>query len=551
MPLVTDDKRMMLIICGEHFSHGKKEITPSFSGFGERSAQAILQLYRDHGDGFLEHLNGWFAGIVFDVKRRRISLFNDRYGMGRIYYHEGREEFIFASEAKSLLRIRPALRDIDVMALAEYLQFDCVMDNKSLFKGVSLLPGGSVWSFGSNSVPERRTYFDFCDWENQPSAGSAELSESFAETVSRVFPSYMENRGRVALSLTAGLDTRTILAAREEEPLPCYTFGGLHGETFDVRTARKLAEVCGQPFEAIRLNEKFLRNFPDYARQSVYVSDGTHGPFGAHDVYFNQMARSIAPVRLTGKFGSEVIRTRKIIPTKHFPRHLVQPWVVPFLEGATLSNRTRRKRHPISGAVAEEIPWYEFGRVSVEQSAVILRTPYMDNELVKLMYRALPSVRESRELQGRFVTANGGGLGDVATDMGRVWNEGRGQVVRRLERNVAMALAKTEYIYLYSAPHWLTRLDRKLERWRPERMVIGRHKYEAYRIWLRSHFGDFVRETLLNSGSRCGAFFEKGWITKVVARHLAGTHNYLMEIDKMLTIELVCALLLKVESPGR
>ena len=49
---------------------------------------------------------------------------------------------------------------------------------------------------------------------------------------------------------------------------------------------------------------------------------------------------------------------------------------------------------------------------------------------------------------------------------------------------------------------------------------------------------------LLNPNASCTEFFDKAWLEKVVARHTAGTHNYLSEINKMLTVELICSSLL-------
>ena len=153
----------------------------------------------------------------------------------------------------------------------------------------------------------------------------------------------------------------------------------------------------------IRIDEGFLKEFPDYARKSVYISDGTHDAHGAHDVYFNRMARDIAPIRLTGKFGSEVVRTRKLIPWMNFPRHLLQPNLVPFLNEASSLRHSVERPNPLSRVVGDEIAWYEYGRVAVEQSALVLRTPYMDNRLVKLMFQAGAEIRASRDLQSSFV----------------------------------------------------------------------------------------------------------------------------------------------------
>lgn len=544
MPLISRDKRRVLIIGGEHFSHSHKAVAPNGNGFHDGRAHDLLRLYEESADKFFNSLNGWFSGVAVDLDLGKVTLFNDRYGMSRVYLHEGAEEFIFASEAKSLLRIRPSLRVIEPAALAEYLRFNCVMGNKTLFKGISLLPSASAWEFAGRVAPQKRAYFDFADWEGQPNIASEEFHKRFEETVSRVFPAYMEGPQQVGLSLTAGLDTRMLLAdARQQErSLPCYTFGGLWGETFDIRAARKLAGICNQSHEVIRINERFLQEFAGYARKSVYLSDGTHDALGAHDVYFNQMARGIAPIRLTGKFGSEVVRTRRLIPSGMFPQHLVQPWVVPFLDQALSIDQISKRTHPLTRVVAEEIAWYEFGRVSVEQSQVTLRTPYMDNELVKLMYQAAPALRSTRDLQARYVRQKDQEVSDVPTNMGRVRENG--QLMGRVAYGMYWALFKAEFIYLYATPHWLTRVDRKLEKLKPERIVAGRQKFEGYRVWFKTHLADFIRDTLLNPQAQCTDFFDKAWLAKVVGGHTAGTHNYLTEINKMLTVELICSSLL-------
>jgi asparagine synthase (glutamine-hydrolysing) len=548
MPLISADKQVILIMVGESYSDNGRPISPEATGVGRANAHRLLHLYEESEDEFLASLNGWFCGVIINLGTRKITLFNDRYGMNRIYFYEGEDEFIFASEAKSLLRVRPTLRAIEPGALAEFLRFNCVMGNKSLFKGVSLLPPGSSWVFAENAVPEKKSYFDFTAWEEQPVLKPDEFYEKFDETVSRVFPRYLVGSSRVALSLTSGLDTRVILAAAgdEKRELPCYTFGGLWGDTFDIRRARELAAICSQPHEVIRISEQFLHEFSSYAEKSVYISDGTHDAFGAHDVFFNQIARKIAPIRLTGKFGSEVVRTRRMIPSGDFPRHLVQNWLVPFLDEAPLFDQISQKIHPLTRVVSEEIPWYEFGRVAVEQSQVVLRTPYMDNELVKLMYRAPHVLRSSRGLQVGYLKRKTPELANLPTNMGRMTNDG--QLMGKVTYGLFWALFKAEYIYLFPTPHWLTRVDRKLEKLKLERIIVGRQKFEAYRIWIKTHLAESIRDTLLDPRAQCTDFFDKASVRRVVDRHTAGTHNYLNEINKMLTIELICSSLLRSPS---
>lgn len=545
MPLISADKRVVLIVTGEHFSHVRRPISANGTGTIAADLHDLLKVYEESEDKFLNSLNGWFCGIAINLNQRKVTLFNDRYGMGRIYLHEGKDEFLFASEAKSLLRIRPTLRAIDPTALAQSLRFNCVLGNKTLFKGISLLPPGSSWSFTGSAIPQRQTYFDYADWEGQAPLKREEFYEKFEQTISRVFPAYMEGAQPVALSLTAGLDTRAILASAREQrkALPCYTFGGNWGEILDIRTARKLAAMCKLPYEVITINEQFLQDFPSHAEKSVYISDGTHDASGAHDVFFNKIARTLAPIRLTGKFGSEVVRIRKLISSVDFPRHLLQSWFGKSLDEAPTFAQLSKRKHPLSRVVAEEIPWREYGRVVVEQSETILRTPYMDNELVKLMYQAPAELRTSRDLQARYVIDKSRDLAAFSTDLGSI---GYGKpLTSKITAVPLWALFKLEYIYLYPLPHWLTWIDRKLEKLRPERLFAGRQKYEAYRIWLKTRFAGFVQDTLLSPTARCTDFFEKTALEKVVKGHTAGTHNYLHELNKMLTVELIYSSLLK------
>ena len=99
-----------------------------------------------------------------------ILLFNDRFGINRIYIHESREAITFASEAKAILCVRPETRTLDPQALGHFLGFGAVFDNRTLFAGVSLMPGGACWSLSRPSVAavKKFQYFHPSTWESQP-----------------------------------------------------------------------------------------------------------------------------------------------------------------------------------------------------------------------------------------------------------------------------------------------------------------------------------------------------------------------------------------------
>lgn len=547
MPLISRNKDVVLLFHGENYLNGKTatRLQNSANGVDESNARYLLELYEELGDDVFPMLNGWYCGLIADLRKKRITLFNDRYGMGRIYFYDGKDEFIFSSEAKSILKVRPALRAIEPQALAEYLRFNCVTRNKTLFKEISLLAPASSWDFEGGVVAKRRCYFQFNEWEQQNVLGSDEFYQKFAETVSRVFPAYAKSPNKVGFSLTAGLDTRAVMASLRErkESLPCYTFGGPWGELFDIRTARKIAAVCDEPFDAIRADGQFFNRFPEFAQKAVYISDGTHDAFGAHDVYFNRIAREIAPIRLTGKFGSEVVRTRRPTAWETYQSGFLGPELKSLVDELSPASEVEQSGHPLTKVISEGIAWYEFGRVAVEQSQLTLRTPYMDNSLVKLMFQAPLQIRAAGNLQEQYVKERTPELSVFPTNMGRFVSNSR--MITKLMYFWFRALFKVEYIYLFVTPHWLTHIDRTLEGLRLEQILAGRQKWEGYRIWIKTEFPDFVRQTLLNPNAHYTSFFDRRGVERMVTRHIAGTHNYLNEINKVLTIELVYASLLK------
>jgi asparagine synthase (glutamine-hydrolysing) len=112
MPLVSQSGDTVMIFSGENFEEPGRvaHLSHAISDKNPAKAAYLLELYAERGEKFFGELNGWFAGVIIDRRSRRVTLFNDRYGMGRVYYHAGPDEFLFASEAKALLAVRPALR---------------------------------------------------------------------------------------------------------------------------------------------------------------------------------------------------------------------------------------------------------------------------------------------------------------------------------------------------------------------------------------------------------------------------------------------------------
>jgi len=103
LPIWNEKKDICLLFSGEDFADQTEIDALRMRGheFGSNDASYLVHLYEEMGYQFLEKLNGWFSGVLLDLREQKFILFNDRYGVNRIYYHEDARGFYFSSEARS------------------------------------------------------------------------------------------------------------------------------------------------------------------------------------------------------------------------------------------------------------------------------------------------------------------------------------------------------------------------------------------------------------------------------------------------------------------
>ena len=88
-------------------------------------------------------------------------------------------------------------------------------------------------------------------------------------------------------------------------------------------------------------------------------------------------------------------------------------------------------------------------------------------------------------------------------------------------------------------PQWLARLDHALSRFHLERMFLGRHKFNHFRIWYRDALSEYVRAMLLDPKTLARPYLERRRVEAMVRGHLTGNRNHTADIHRLLTLELV------------
>jgi asparagine synthase (glutamine-hydrolysing) len=541
MPLRTERDDVVLVFSGEDFpAPGTIDaLKERGHDVGGRRASYLVHQYEEQPETFPDMLNGRFHGLVVDRRRQTATLFNDRFGMHRLYYHESKDALYFAAEAKALLAVVPGLRELDHRSLGEFIACGCVLENRTLFEKIRVLPGAARWTFRGGALAQTGSYFEPGEWEQQTTLELEPYYRALRETFARQLPRYFEGPERIGMSLTGGLDTRMVMAWRRSPPgsLPCYSFGGMFRDCEDVRVARKVARACQQPHEVLTVGSAFLSRFDRYAERSVYLTDGSVDVSVCPDLYLHEHARDVAPVRMTGNYGGEILRgVRAFKPVDPSPG-LFHPELVSHVRDAGRTYSGLLGGHPLSFAAFQQTAWHFYGVLALEQSQVTSRTPYLDNELLRLVFRAPASASATDDLCLRLIADGNATLRRIPTDRG-IGGES-GPLASALTKQLLTFTFKADYAYDYGMPQWLASIDRHLAPLHPERLFLGRHKFCHFRYWYRDVLSDYVRQMLLDRRTLSRPYLESKQLETIVEGHVAGRRNYTTEIHKLITLELV------------
>ena len=545
MPLSNERGDVVLVFSGEEFPEPGTAARLKQRGhaLATEGPSYLVHLYEED-PAFPAGLNGRFHGLLSDRTRGTITLFNDRYGMHRIYYHQAKEAFYFAAEAKALLAVRPELRKAAPQGLVEFVVCGSVLENRTLFEGIHVLPGAAAWVFRDGLIERKDFYFRPREWEDQSPLDAESFYQEIRKTFARNLPRYFSGRERIGMSLTGGLDSRMVMAWHRPArgSLPCHTFGGMFHDSQDVLLARKVARACGQVHEVIRVGQEFLARFPHYAERTVYLTDGCLKVVYSPDLYINERIREFTPVRMTGNYGSEVLRRvrafKPVVPTPGLfhPDFLSQARVAKETYDALLED------HPLSFAVFRQAPWHHYGLLALEQTQLSLRSPFLDNDLVRMLYRAPSSDLATSDICLRLIADGNPVLQSIPTDSGLGGNGNR--LFEGISRRFLKFTFKAEYAYDVGMPQWVAQIDHLFSPLHVERLFLGRHKFHHFRLWYRDALSAYIREVLLDPRTLSRPYLQRKTFEVMIEGHLKGDRNYTSEIHTVLTLELLHRLFL-------
>jgi asparagine synthase (glutamine-hydrolysing) len=315
-PILNERGDIKIVANGEiyNFLELQKELEAHGHTFRSRASdiEVLVHAYEQWGEGFLPRLRGMFALAIWDGRTRTLVAARDRAGEKPLYWTLTPRGLLLASEVKALL-VRPEVsRELDLVALDQFLTYEYVLAPRTILKGVQKLPAAHYLRYRDGEVSVHR-YWDAgavplrTDWKDDEAADA--LRTALRRAVSRQLMADVP----LGAFLSGGIDSSTLVAFMSEastQPVNSFSIGFADGTYNELPYAREVAALfktdhrertvlpdLGDMFEKliVHLDEPFadVSLFPTFsvsqlAREHVKCvlsGDGGDELFGGYDTY--------------------------------------------------------------------------------------------------------------------------------------------------------------------------------------------------------------------------------------------------------------------------
>lgn len=246
-PQQNEDGSIHIVFNGEIYNYPelRKKCQDSGHTFGTHSdTETIVHLYEDKAQDCVAPLNGMFAFAVFDSRSRKVTLARDRLGIKPLYYADTGKSLVFGSEIKSILVNPEVSRDIDPVALDQYLTYKYIPEPRTIFKQVRKLSPGHVLTWQDAKV-EIQPYWKL-SYTEQGGRSEGELAEELFHRLQQAVQMQMISEVPLGALLSGGIDSSAIVGLMSkvsDQPVNTFSIGFEERSYSELEHARTIART--------------------------------------------------------------------------------------------------------------------------------------------------------------------------------------------------------------------------------------------------------------------------------------------------------------------
>ncbi|HBE42643.1 MAG TPA: asparagine synthase (glutamine-hydrolyzing), partial [Bacteroidales bacterium] len=302
--------------------------------------EVILHMYRQFGDNFINDLNGMFAFIIYDKQRNKLLIARDHFGIKPLYWYSDSRKIIFGSEIKAILKHPDMVAEPDLRNIYEYLTFQFILGQGTMFKNIFKIPPGHYMTIGLGDNSHNLVKYWEPDFKIDRFHTEEFFIASLGEILDQTITQQMRSDVPVGSYLSGGLDSSFVTihsASKYGKQFKSFTAGFDEGPVFnELEYAREAAKVANSLlYETVPREKDFIDLLP---KLIWHLDEPVAGPGVFPQYIVSKLASGHVKVVLGGQGGDEIFGG--------YARYLVA-YLEQAIKGAIFENN-EEKEHIVS-----------------------------------------------------------------------------------------------------------------------------------------------------------------------------------------------------------
>ena len=251
-PMQSADGRAVIAFNGEIYNYRalRRELEQDGAVFRtDGDTETILAAWQKWGPDCLSRLDGMFVFAIYDLARKQLFLARDRFGVKPLFMARLSDgSLAFASELKGLLAHPLLRREVDPLAIEDYMTWGYVPDHRSILRGVEKLPAGHFLLLDHDSEPSAPKQWWDVTFDDRARGATADLSAELLHHMRQGVTSRMVADVPLGAFLSGGVDSSSVVALMAEasrEPVETCSIGFDVASVDESDHAREVAELFG------------------------------------------------------------------------------------------------------------------------------------------------------------------------------------------------------------------------------------------------------------------------------------------------------------------
>ena len=215
-PMKSPDGRFVIIFNGEIYNYVELREELRGLGYDFRSSgdtEVLLRAYQAWGADCLARLNGMWAFLIYDRRRRTIFGSRDRFGVKPLYLYRADNAFLFASEIKGILAsgLLPSA-EVNWAVAARYLLLGQLDDypRQTFYKEIEQIPPGTAFEI---TLPKGIREWLYWTLDGLDESSIDDAPERFVDLFEDAIRLRLRSDVPVGVCLSGGLDSTSIICS--------------------------------------------------------------------------------------------------------------------------------------------------------------------------------------------------------------------------------------------------------------------------------------------------------------------------------------------------